>query len=138
MARPKPIHGIRIASRVSQFVSGAFGSGGSGLLGVGSVVAVVLSAASSIVAYGTLPEEIQIHWTLGAGPYYGPEFAPTAVVLSAFSVVVVGIAVGAYSLDAHLRQVEAFARIRPYYVSAVLGTLAVIVAVQGVLIVANL
>jgi len=50
----------------------------------------------SLVAAGLLPDRVRIHWTLGLGWYYGPEFAPTLLVLAVFPVIVGATALGGY------------------------------------------
>jgi hypothetical protein len=80
---------------------------------------------------------MRIHWTLGAGPYYGPEFAPTTVVLAAFPLLVAVTALGAYWGGARLRDSEGFATVRSYYVVAVLGTILSLLVIQSSLVIAN-
>jgi len=111
--------------------------GGSGPLAVGCLVAVLSSVAVSVVAHGTLPSTMRIHWSFGLGPYYGPEFAPTTVVLGGFSLLVTATALGAYWIGARLRRHDAFASVRPYYVMAMLGTLGSLLVTQVLLVVAN-
>jgi uncharacterized membrane protein len=114
-------------------------SGSSSSLGVlGSVVAVLVSSLTSFVGYQLLPAEMQIHWTLGAGQYYGPEFAPTAVVLTAFPVLVGVVALGANWLAGKLPQEPEAARDRLAYIVSVVGTIAVLLGVQVGLVVGNL
>jgi hypothetical protein len=113
------------------------GSGDRPLL-VGGLVAALTSAAGSLFAYGTLPTEMQIHWTLGAGPYYGPEFAPTVLVMAAVQVVVVAVACAGYWGAKRLEARSKDAVVQQFYTLVVLGTLAVVVALQGVLVAANL
>lgn len=106
------------------------------LLTAGAVLAPLLSVATSLVGYGLLPARVRVHWSLG-GPYYGPEFAPTAPMLATVTVLVVGLAVGGYWLGSRLRALEADGVAFPYAV-AVVGTLAVLVGTQALLVVANL
>ncbi|WP_435095082.1 hypothetical protein [Halorubrum sp. N11] len=113
-------------------------SSGSRLLALADVGITLLSIALSSFAHGFLPEQMRIHWTLGLGPYYGPEFVPTLVVLIAFPVIIAGIALGTYWLDARLQHIEEFAAIRPYYTVIVVGTLSILLASQGALIVATM
>lgn len=97
-----------------------------------------MSAVESTVAYGVLPDRMRIHWTLGMGTYYGPETAPTVLVLAAFPALITSIALGAYWIAGRLRSSEAFAAVRPYYVFAVLGTVAIILGIQTIIVLANL
>ncbi len=112
--------------------------GGGRLLPLGSVAATLASALLSVLAHGLLPGSVRIHWTLGAGEYYGPEFAPTALVLGLFPVAVALTALLGWGLAATLSDVEAFERVRPLYAAAVLSTLTVLVATQAVVVWANL
>lgn len=138
MEIPLSIHDSRVASFLEQLVGGGDKSGSSRLLAGGSLGIILLSAVGSVIAYGMLPEQMRIHWTLGMGPYYGPEFAPTVLILILFPVLIAGTAVLAYALDALLHDTTEFAAIRPYFVVAMLGTLGVLVSSQMLLIVANL
>jgi hypothetical protein len=85
-----------------------------------------------------VPDQLRIHWTLGMGPYYGPEFAPAVVILTLFPALIAGLAVSAHWLDARLQQDEQFAAVRLYYIFAMVGTLGVLFLTHMVVIVANL
>jgi hypothetical protein len=137
MELPPSLHDTRLASLVRR-LGGADGSGSRRLLAAGSFGTVSASALGSVVASGALEGQMRIHWTLGTGPYYGPEFAPTGLVLTLFPVLIAGTAVIAYAVDSMFRDTTAFASIRPYYVVALLGTLSVLLAFQMLLTVANL
>jgi len=108
--------------------------GGSRPLASAGIGVALLSTALSALAYGALPEQIRIHWTLGMGPYYGPEFAPTSAVLVGFPALIAGVALGAYWLEKRLRRTEEFAAVRPYYRAGMVGTLGVLLASQTALI----
>ncbi len=136
MAPQASIRESRLASIVDRFMPGT--GGGGRLLVLGSLVSTLVSAAGSILAYGAVSGRMRIHWTLGAGPHYGPEFAPAALVLAVFPVLVAGVALGAYALDSLLRHDETFALVRPYYALSIVGTLTVLLIAQGALVVANL
>lgn len=138
MECPVSIHNSRLASIVNQLVGGSDNSGSGPVLVGGSLGMVLLSTIGSIIAYGMLPEQMRIHWTLGMGPYYGPEFAPTLLILTLFPLIVFGTAVLACVADALLNETADFAAVRQYYVVAMLGTLGVLVGSQLLLIVANL
>lgn len=99
---------------------------------------VVASVLVSVVGYSLLPGEIQIHWTLGAGPYYGPEFAPTALVLAVFPVLLAGIVLSARWCATRLALAEEPAIVRRLYALAVVGTSLLLLVVQVGLVVANL
>ena len=137
MELPTSILDTRIASFVRRLVGSGDSSSGRVLAG-GCLGTVSLSAVESALAYGMLQERMRIHWTLGMGPYYGPEFAPTLLILALLPVLVAATAVLAYSIDALLRDTAEFAAVRPHYVVAMLGTLGVLLASQTLLIVANL
>jgi uncharacterized membrane protein len=107
-------------------------------LRAGGLIAVCASIALSVLSYGILPEPMRIHWQFGYGPYYGPEFAPTAVVLAAFPVALTGILVGSSLLARKLREDDSFEAIRPYYEWAVLAVLAFALLAQLVIIRLNL
>lgn len=135
---PPSVHDSQVASTSKQSGSGDGNSSGSRFLALGSAGVVLLSVALSSIGYGILPAQMRIHWTLGMGPYYGPEFAPTLAVLSGFPVLIGGLALGTYWLDTLLRRIEEFAAIRPYYAIGMVGALGFLVVFQGALIVANL
>lgn len=106
-------------------------------LTVGGLTATLASVIGSLVGYGPLPARIRIHWSLG-GPYYGPEFAPTWVILLLFPLLVGGLALGFYCVASGLRAVDEFDAVRPFYTLAAIGTLGVLVVTQALLIVVNL
>lgn len=132
---PPSIQDSRIASGLTRL---AGSNAPSCVLSTGSLVMILLSAVGSGIAYGMLPEQMRIHWTLGIGPYHGPEFAPTVLILILFPVLVTATAVLASALDASLHDTADFAAIRTYSVVAMLGTLGVLLVSQIALIVANL
>lgn len=103
----------------------------------GWVVTFLASSIGSLLAEAYLPSQMRIHWSFG-GPYYGPEFAPTSGVLVAFPVLIAGIAVGGYAVQRTLRSSEALASVRSVVNLSVLGVLLVLLAVQALLIGANL
>lgn len=107
-------------------------------LWTGGFIAVCASIALSVLSYSALPESIRIHWQLGYGPYYGPEFAPTAVVLAAFPVVLTGILVGSSLLARTFRGDDSFEAVQPYYEWGILAVLAFVLLTQLVIIRLNL
>lgn len=133
-----PTRDPRLASTDRQPASGDESPGSSRVLAVANLGAVLLSVLGSLVATGLLPDRVRIHWTLGLGSYYGPEFAPTGFVLTVFPVVVGATALGAYWAANRLCHADEFATLRPFYVVAVLGTLTALLATQAVLITVNL
>ena len=100
---PYSLTDSRIASLTHQLRSGDDGTGGSRLLVIGSFCFTLLSSAGSLIAYGMVPDQLRIHWTLGMGPYYGPEFAPTGALLALFPVFVLTVGVGAHWANTELQ-----------------------------------
>ncbi|MDZ5812911.1 hypothetical protein U4E84_16345 [Halorubrum sp. AD140] len=118
--------------------SGSDDAGGSRPLALAGIGIIALSAALSGLAYGALPEQMRIHWTLGMGPYYGPEFVPTPAVLTGFPVLIAGVALGSYWLETRLRRTEGFDAVSPYYAAGMVATLGVLLAVHGALVLVSL
>lgn len=106
-------------------------------LSVGSLAAVLASSLGSALAAGVAPEVLRIHWTLGAGPYYGPEFAPAWVVLGAFPLLIGGLALVAHRVGALAAGTDSFDPVRPYYAPAVLATLFGLLTAQAALVLVN-
>ena len=117
--------------------SGPSSAGGRPLRAGGAVV-LLSSIAVSVLAFGALPARLRVHLTLGAGPYYGPEFAGKAVVLALFPLLVGVLFAGFTLLAERLEREGSFGTARPLYEWAVLATLAVLVLAQVALVVANL
>lgn len=105
---------------------------------LGSVAAVLSSTLVSVVGYGVLPAEIRIHWTLGAGPYYGPEFAPTAVVLALFPALIGLVAFGSVLIARYADFPAEQPTARLVFAASMLGVLVVLLGTQVGLVVANL
>lgn len=108
------------------------------MLTVGRPAAVLLSTLASVIASGLLPEQIRIHWTLGMGPYYGPEFAPTVLVLAVFPVSVSILAIGTHWLEARFRKLNESTDLGPLYAGVVLLSLALLLSSQALVIGLNL
>jgi len=136
MTRP-PLRESRHASSARQRSPEDGNPGDSRFLTIVGFAAVLLSTVVSSAAYGLLPNQIRIHWTLGTGPYYGPEFAPTIVVFTAFPLLVAVTALGGYWGGVRLRHSEAFAAVRSYYFVAVFGTFLSLLGAQIALVIAN-
>lgn len=107
-------------------------------LQVGGLVAACVSIALSVLSYGVLPASMRIHWTFGYGPYYGPEFAPTIVVLVVFPAFLVGVLAGSTLLARRLRDDASFESVRRYYEWGVLAVLGFLLVVQLLVIWLNL
>jgi hypothetical protein len=111
---------------------------GARTLQAGGVMAVCASVALSALSSSVLPESMRIHWQLGSGVHYGPEFAPSAVVLAAFPAMVATVLAGSALLARQLRADPSFESIRRYYEWGVLAVLAFLLVVQLVVIRLNL
>lgn len=106
------------------------------LLG-GSVLAVLASLATDLAGLELLGTRMRIHWSLG-GPFYGPEFAPTAVVLGGFTVTVLGVAIVAVMPARAVPPLSEIPLLYRLYTAAVMVGLWSLVAVQAALVLANL
>jgi len=104
----------------------------------GSLLVVAASVLGSIVSYGMLPARMRIHGTLGAGPYYGPEFAPELLVLALFPAFVAGGAIVGWWAVRRLRTVEEVTAVRPYDALVVVGTLVLLLVSQMAIVLADL
>ncbi|QRV13688.1 hypothetical protein JMJ58_12060 [Haloterrigena salifodinae] len=104
--------------------------------GGGGLALVAVSAAVSLAAAGLLGGTLRIRWSVGT--YYGPEYAPTAIVLAAFPILV-AVAVSAFRGGATLlEQTETGSRERGYYELAALSVLLSLLVAQLALVLANL
>ncbi len=108
-----------------------------GPLNAGGALVAVLSIATSALAYGALPGRMRVHWSFG-GPYYGPEFAPTLVVLAAFSLLIAGFYVGGRWLGTRLERTGGLGAVRSFYDGCVLLVLVGTLCMQVVVVWANL
>lgn len=106
------------------------------ILTVGSLVAVLTSLAVSALAYGLVPPTVQIQ--LPPGARTGLATVPAGFILGACPALVTAVALGGNWLASQLRAVGEFEEIRHLHAASVLGTLAVLVGAQVVVIVANL
>lgn len=97
---------------------------------------VAASAVLSVLARTSLGDSVRIRWSVGT--YYGPEFAPTALVFAAFPAVVAALYVGFRWLAARLERVDDLGNGRIAYELSALLTLLVVLLVQVALLVANL
>ncbi|MFC7232098.1 hypothetical protein ACFQMM_13150 [Saliphagus sp. GCM10025308] len=106
---------------------------------LGGLVIVLASVALSAVSYGRLADTVRIRWTIGT--YYGPEHAPTLVVLVAFPLALAGLYAGAWWLRTWLVRrgaIDELDEFRLVYDACVLAILGAIGACQFVLVVLNL
>lgn len=110
---------------------------GQRVLTVGTIAALLVSAMESAVGYSLLPAQLRIHWSFG-GPHYGPEFAPTWVVLATFPVLVTGVGLGAHWVRTRVLTADTVDSAPRYDIVAVFGTIALLSGMQALLIVANL
>lgn len=102
----------------------------------GGALILLLSIASSGLAYGVLPGSIRIRWTVG-GPHYGPEFAPTWLVLIVFPLVVAALYVGGRWLGSRLDELEQAEPGRSLYDAAILLVLLTLLCTQLAVVIAN-
>lgn len=113
---------------------------------LGGLLVVLASIVVSFVARGLLPASVRIRWAVGT--HYGPEYAPTLLVLSAFPATIALLYVGFRLLGRRLENAGAFGAEsaetaggvtvgRFVYETCVLATLCVMVAVQIALVAAN-
>jgi hypothetical protein len=107
-------------------------------LQIGGLIAVCASIALSVLSYGRLPESMRIHWQLGSGPFYGPEFAPTAIVLTLFPILVASVLAGSVLLANRLRNDPSFESVQPYYEWGAIAVVGVLLVVQLLVIWFNL
>ena len=91
---------------------------------------VVASIVLSVVSVAALPKTMQNHWSLNAGPYYGPEFAPTVGVLALFPALAATLVVGTSLSWTRLDGTAEFEAMRPHYEWGAVLTLAVVMVVQ--------
>lgn len=109
---------------------------------LGGWVLVLASIATSAASYGRLPETIRIRWTVGTYPQYGPEYAPTLLVLVAFPALIAALVLGARWLRAYLERTGEFGEFdgesRLLYDGLVLLGLGLVVGCQLLIVVLNL
>jgi hypothetical protein len=90
-----------------------------------------------VFGYNTLPGRTRIHWSLG-GPYYGPEYVSTDVVLIGFPLLVVGFYVGSRWLRAYLERKMEFDAVSILYHGGVLLMCMGVLIAQFLIILLNL
>lgn len=114
------------------------GGGLRSVAGLETVLAVLSSTLVSVAGHEALSNTMRIHWSLGAGPYYGPEFAPTILVLGLFPALVGLLSVGGAWLAARLPLESKPPGARLAYAAGVTSLVLVMLGVQVGLVVANL
>lgn len=101
----------------------------------GGLLLVATSALLSLLAWQPLGETVRIRWSVGT--YYGPEYAPAALVLAVFPIAA-AVAYGGFALLARaLDGTEEFEETRWAYELSVLATLGLMLLVQLLLVAAN-
>ncbi len=127
----------RIAGGIAASVSSATG-GRLRPTAAGGLLVVLASIALSVAAALALGETVRIRWSVGT--YYGPEFAPTALVLAAFPVLTVLTYLGLRALRIGLERAAdgEFEHVRGIYELCVLATLTTLVLSQVAFVAANL
>lgn len=105
----------------------------------GGLLIVLASAATSLLAAGSLPERVRVRWTVDPSYHVGPEYAPALVVLIAAPVAVATLYAASRWFRGWLQRTEpGFEDVSVVYEAAVLGLLATLVLVQVALVAANL
>lgn len=104
---------------------------------VGSLLIVGLTVALGVLAYGAAPARVRVHWTLGMGPYVGPETLPKALGLFVVPTAAVLCLAGLWLLRTVV-DLESEPRVRRYYDLAALLVLCLLLAGQAVVVLANL
>lgn len=107
------------------------------LSGVASLIGILASLGVSGLAYGPLPARMRIHWSFG-GPYIGPEFAPTWLILLVFPALVATVALGLSWLRISLQSHEAFSAVRPLYGLLTVSIVGMLLVVQVGIVLVNL
>ena len=102
----------------------------------GGLLLVVASGLCSLLAAGVLPAQVRIRWSVGTS--YGPEFAPTMLVLAGFPVAIGAVFVGARALATGLRRRTELDDVRPVYEACTLAVLVALGLGQLGLVLANL
>lgn len=99
---------------------------------------VGLTVALGALAYVVVvPGRVRVHWTLGMGPYAGPETLPRVLGLFVVPVVAVLTLAGLWALRTAI-DLEAEPRARRYYDLATLAVCCCLFAGQALVVVANL
>ncbi|WP_435553150.1 hypothetical protein [Natrinema sp. CGMCC1.2065] len=101
----------------------------------GGLLVVLTSVAVSLAAAPALGDSVRIRWSVGT--YYGPEYAPTVLALTAASGLVAAAYLGLRALGTALEGTEAFDRRRGYYELCVLTVLLTLVLGQIAFVTAN-
>ena len=104
---------------------------------LGALLIAGLTVALGALAYGSVPGRVRVHWTLGAGPYVGPETLPKALGLFVVPSVAVLVLAVLWLLRAAI-DLESDPRGRRYYDLATLLALCLLFAGQAVIVLANL
>lgn len=105
-------------------------------LTAGGTAIVLLSVATSVLAYAVGPERLRVRWAYGT--YYGPEYAPAVLVLVAFPLVIAALYAGGRRLRTALERSSEFDAVRTIYDACVLLTVGTLLGVQCALVLANL
>lgn len=106
----------------------------------GDLAAVALLAvafAVGVAAYGAVPERVVVHWTFGAGPYWGLRTLPKALGLFLVPLVATVLYV-AMRAPLALLPAEELGAVRGLYEAVVVGTVGLCCAVQLFVVAMNL
>lgn len=104
---------------------------------VGAVLAAGVTVALGALAYGAVPDRVRVHWTLGAGPYVGPETLPKPLGLFAVPAAAV-LTLGSLWLLRAAVDSGSEPRVRRHCDLAALLVLCLLLVVQAVVVLANL
>lgn len=104
----------------------------------GGLLVVLASIAISAGSYGLLGEQLRIRWTVEPSYVVGPETVSTSPVLVAFPALIGVSYLGLRLLGARLAGLDGFEEVRFLYEFGVGLTLGLLLALQALLVVANL
>jgi hypothetical protein len=104
---------------------------------LGAALVTALTVALGALGYATLPGRVRVHWSLGAGPYVGPETLPRALGVFVVPAVAVLTLAGLWLLRGAIG-LESAPRARTYYDLGMLVVVAFLFAGQVVVVIANL
>jgi len=102
------------------------------------LVAVAAAAGVGVLAYGALPEDLVVHWTMGTGPYVGPETLAKPVALAVVPLVTAGTVALLRALPRLGGLRDALDGAQPYYDVTTALTALALVGAQVALVALNL
>lgn len=102
------------------------------------LVAVAAAAGVGVLAYGALPEDLVVHWSMGMGPYVGPETLAKPVALAVVPLVTAGTVALLRALPRLGGLRDALEEAQPYYDATTVLTALALVGAQVALVALNL